>query len=47
MFYREAGQYKTTYASDQAIFTIRQDYWFVIDSSCSRSSSPRSPDRST
>jgi branched-chain amino acid transport system permease protein len=30
MFYREAGQFKTTYASDQAIFTIRQDYWFVI-----------------
>ena len=30
MFYREAGQFKTTYASDQAIFPIRQDYWFVI-----------------
>ena len=30
MLYREAGQFKTTYASDQAIFTIRQDYWFVI-----------------
>ncbi|MDD9980393.1 MAG: branched-chain amino acid ABC transporter permease, partial [Gammaproteobacteria bacterium] len=30
MFYREAGQFKTTYATDQAIFTIRQDYWFVI-----------------
>jgi branched-chain amino acid transport system permease protein len=25
MFYREAGQYKTTYGSDAAIFTIRQD----------------------
>jgi branched-chain amino acid transport system permease protein len=25
MFYREAGQFKTTYASDQAIFPIRQD----------------------
>ena len=25
MFYREAGQYKTTYASDAAIFPIRQD----------------------
>ena len=30
MLYREAGQFKTTYASDQAIFPIRQDYWFVI-----------------
>jgi branched-chain amino acid transport system permease protein len=25
MFYREAGQYKTTYAADMAIFPIRQD----------------------
>ena len=25
MFYREAGQYKTTYAKDQQIFPIRQD----------------------
>src|SRR5438445_3869261 len=25
MIYREAGQFKTTYASDQAIFPIRQD----------------------
>lgn len=25
MFYREAGQYKTTYAADQQIFPIRQD----------------------
>lgn len=25
MFYREAGQYKTTYQADQAIFPIRQD----------------------
>jgi branched-chain amino acid transport system permease protein len=25
MFYREAGQYKTTYAADQAVFPIRQD----------------------
>ena len=30
MLYREAGQFKTTYAGDQAIFPIRQDYWFVI-----------------
>src|SRR5579883_1772492 len=25
MFYREAGQFKTSYAADQAIFPIRQD----------------------
>ena len=25
MFYREAGQFKTTYAADQAVFPIRQD----------------------
>ena len=25
MFYREVGQFKTTYAADQAIFPIRQD----------------------
>ena len=25
MFYREAGQYKTSYAADQAVFPIRQD----------------------
>jgi len=30
MFYREAGQFKTTYAADQAIFPIRQDRWFVV-----------------
>ena len=29
MIYREAGQFKTTYASDQAIFAIRQDKWAV------------------
>src|SRR5271167_2469075 len=27
LFYREAGQYKTTYAADMAIFPIRQDRW--------------------
>src|SRR5213593_1612 len=27
--YREAGQFKTTYASDQAIFPIVQDKWLV------------------
>lgn len=30
MFYREAGQFKTSYVSDQAIFTIPQDRWFVL-----------------
>ena len=30
MFYREAGQFKTTYSSDEAIFPIAQDRWFVI-----------------
>ena len=30
MFYREAGQFKTTYSSDEAIFPIVQDRWFVI-----------------
>ena len=29
MIYREAGQFKTTYASDQAIFPIVQDRVFV------------------
>ena len=29
MIYREAGQFKTTYASDQAIFPILQDRVFV------------------
>jgi branched-chain amino acid transport system permease protein len=30
VFYREAGQFKTTYRSDEAIFPIAQDRWFVI-----------------
>ncbi len=30
MIYRESGQFKSTYAADQAIFTIKQDYWFII-----------------
>jgi branched-chain amino acid transport system permease protein len=29
VFYREAGQYKTSYSADQAIFPISQDRWFV------------------
>jgi branched-chain amino acid transport system permease protein len=29
MLYREAGQFKTSYAADMAIFPIRQDRWFV------------------
>jgi branched-chain amino acid transport system permease protein len=31
VIYREAGQFKTSYAKDQAIFSIRQDrYWMVL-----------------
>jgi branched-chain amino acid transport system permease protein len=30
MIYREAGQFKTTYAADEAIFPIVQDRWFVL-----------------
>jgi branched-chain amino acid transport system permease protein len=30
MLYREAGQFKTTYAADQQIFPIRQDRIGVI-----------------
>lgn len=30
MFYREAGEFKTTYADDQAIFPIPQDRWFML-----------------
>jgi len=29
MIYREAGQFKTSYAADQAVFPIVQDRWFV------------------
>ncbi len=30
MFYRENGQFKTTYAADQQIFPITQDRWAVL-----------------
>jgi branched-chain amino acid transport system permease protein len=30
VLYREAGQFKTSYRADQAIFPIAQDRWFVI-----------------
>lgn len=30
MIYRDAGQFKTSYASDQAILTIPQDRWFMV-----------------
>ena len=30
MIYRETGQFKTTYASDQQLFPILQDRWFVL-----------------
>jgi len=29
MFYREAGQFKTTYKTDQGVFPIIQDRWFL------------------
>jgi branched-chain amino acid transport system permease protein len=29
MFYREAGQFKTTYETDQGVFPIIQDRWFI------------------
>ncbi|MDP6552793.1 MAG: branched-chain amino acid ABC transporter permease [Arenicellales bacterium] len=29
MIYREAGQFKTSYAADQAVFPINQDRWFI------------------
>ena len=29
MLYREAGQFKTSYAADQAIFPLAQDRWFI------------------
>ena len=30
MLYRESGQFKSNYVSDQALFPIAQDRWFVI-----------------
>ena len=30
MLYREAGQFKTSYAADQQIFPILQDRLFVL-----------------
>jgi branched-chain amino acid transport system permease protein len=30
VLYREAGQFKASYAADQAIFPVSQDRWFVI-----------------
>jgi branched-chain amino acid transport system permease protein len=30
MLYREAGQFKISYAADQAIFPLAQDRWFVL-----------------
>ena len=29
MFYRENGQFKTNYADDQALLSIKQDKWFI------------------
>ena len=30
MFYRENGQFKTSYQADQQIFPIQQDRWFML-----------------
>ena len=30
MIYREVGQFKASYAADQAIFPIRQDRWLLL-----------------
>ena len=30
MIYREAGQFKTSYGADQAVFPISQDRWFIV-----------------
>jgi branched-chain amino acid transport system permease protein len=30
MFYRENGQFKSTYAADLAIFPVAQDRWFIL-----------------
>ena len=30
MFYRENGQFKTTYKEDQQIFPITQDRWMIL-----------------
>ena len=30
MFYREAGQFKTSYQADQALFPIRQDQIGIV-----------------
>ena len=29
MLYREAGQFKTSYAKAQAVFPLTQDRWFI------------------
>ena len=30
MFYREAGQFKTTYIADQELFPVKQDRWGIF-----------------
>ena len=48
MLYREAGQFKTSYQTDAAIFPIRQDRIAIaVDPRSSRSSSSRSSRRRT
>ncbi len=33
MFYREAGQIKTSYAADMAIFPLKEDRALILDNS--------------
>ena len=47
MFYREAGQFKTTYVDDAAIFPIRQDRIGIAVILASRSSPCRCSRRRT
>ena len=47
MIYREAGQFRTSYAADQALFPIRQDRCSSGLCCCSRSSWCHSPPAST
>ena len=34
MFYRENGQFKTSYAADQQMFPILQDRVFIVGAGC-------------
>ena len=48
MFYRESGQFKTTYQADQALLPIAQDRWFIMrGSGCLGSETPQDATRSS